>query len=162
MTHTPTVTLYLDVDGVLNFQGFPNSDTMFGGVRQQKVSPCDGMTVSLQWSSELVRKLGDLPVEVVWLSTWCSAVDVLESTLGYQAHRFLTFPYHKGIAGKESALTRDVEQHQRAFVWVDDDMVSSVDSVVRHIPHTTVCPSPLTGITRDDYHHIAQFTRDHS
>lgn len=151
--------LYLDVDGVLLARGSEFADTTewaFG-----------------VYSEEVIRRIGAIGLERVWLTTWQDQIGQLESRCGLVAANYLVRgkdfqfgsdyqQYRNGkIAWKYQALIEDQEAQSSPFVWVDDHMTRAVveDANERFADreHEIIVPNRSVGLRERDLARIEKF-----
>lgn len=141
MTHTPLtrrdarrVTLFLDVDGVLN--SYPVAGPRFYLERRRRTR---AWNFELHYRPKVVRFLDSLPadrqVDIVWLSTWSNRCRTeVEPKLGFR-HSFEiiempddTFNRYANDPAKwwkAQAVRTWLDEHPgRRAIWIDDDLAA--------------------------------------
>lgn len=172
--------LYLDLDGVVNFTGSRTQyakHSGFGHMRRGSVldpskPSYDAFTrrnnlLNLNWSAELLRKLAQLPVELVILSTWRHDFDTFKRVTQWDdltEYRVLDWtdgPRGSEHAGKVPALVADQLADPRPFIWVDDEahaFYSDADrDALSSVPNLLVTTDEKFGITLADYTAMLSF-----
>ncbi len=141
--------LYLDVDGVLNPYLSPMElPAVWPDFREGFL----GRRLAV-WSPSLLTAIGQLEVELVWVTTWGS---VAEEAFGPEIgsrwpRRSLDLASSSlGTAGpKASAIADDLRGDPAPFVWVDDDAITpgAVDQLAAFgQPMLTISPDRRTGL----------------
>lgn len=166
------VTLFLDVDGVLN--SYPVTGARFYRERRRRVH---AWNYELHFRPAVVRRLERLVeqrlVDIVWLSTWSDRCTTeLEPTLGFRG----TYPVipmpddtYNRFAGdpqswwKAHAVEAWLAEHpdERA-VWIDDDLAAPV--TYSYFSETypgrllLIAPEFSRGLTSEHFRRITAFT----
>jgi len=116
------VTLYLDVDGVIN----TNQNKSFTDLKLGFATPLDEPDESykMRWSPTIISFLMSLGIRIVYLSSWkASGPAVLDPLFGLKSDGFLDWdkiPNTYFDFGKLVALKADQEAHPSPFIWIDD------------------------------------------
>ena len=167
--------LFLDFDGVVNFDGsrskYNRNRDALGYVRRNSVySPTSSAFFDLNYSGELVRKLNDLHRENsftwLWLTTWVhEAVSLIDSRLGTESDGFVSWNPHEGVtvdnvvderARRKYAALKETYNNE-PFVWVDDDATREFKASDFTVPTLVITPDPVYGITRPELSLMAEF-----
>lgn len=145
--------ILLDVDGVVNrlptLERIPRHKHEFADLSEAKVAG-----FPIVYSPEMARRLAGLEGNIYWLTTW-EAGDLanrkIAPLLGWEPLPTIARADHDKRAGafgwwKSSAAKALVAQHQRPFVWLDDEL----DAARKHgqiawlrrcgLPHLLVSP----------------------
>lgn len=176
---TNKAVLYFDWDGVVNFFGSRSQYRKHSGLgymRRGSASPLEEprggwaspQTVGpfpLNWSAELLRKLEELPVELVFLSTWRhSFVNLSRATQWNPTVRVLDWtdgPRGAVHAGKVEALVADQLANPRPFIWADDEAIQFYTEDKRELlgatPQLLLEPKEEIGLTIEDYEKMVAF-----
>ena len=136
--------------------------------------------VTVEWSSELVRKLMDLKDETGyvwrWLTTWVDETTKLDSALSIKSDGYVDWdaypsPPVSDISAYRCARKLEVvldfikNNPDTPFVWVDDEATKlwtpELDAKVT-APHLIVTPVAKYGIVRHELNKISDFIRKHS
>ena len=152
--------LYLDVDGVLSPYVAPGEvpaswpDFREGFLGRRLVV----------WSPSMLAAIGQLPVEVVWVTTWGGEAErSFGPVLGSQRPRRVLDLSAAGLgpAGpKPAAIAEDLGSCLAAFVWVDDEAITppAVDQLAAFgRPMLTISPDRRTGLEPYHLEDIAAF-----
>ncbi|MGH9224745.1 MAG: HAD domain-containing protein [Acidimicrobiales bacterium] len=150
-----TATLFLDVDGVLSPIRGPT-----GEWDDWEEAPYQDYFLVL--SRSMARRLAELPVAVVWLTTWRQQANTHSGRwLGWKAHRVIDPGYEGGAdRWKVAAVRAHIEDGGGPFVWIDDDldvMAPQVAPLVANHRHLLVAPNPVIGLTRHDLERVEGF-----
>jgi len=175
--------LFLDFDDVVNLFGSRTAHrknrSALGYLRKVDMY-VGGRFYSVNWSSELVRKLNAAKdkygFEWLWLTTWVdNAPRYVDFHLGTRSDGFVDWDVDGGIAlsastavvenvrsnRKYAALLDNLRANPRPFVWVDDsatakynpdDFVGDLD-----VPHLVVTPDARYGIDANDLSRVLEF-----
>jgi hypothetical protein len=137
MNTTPKTRLYLDFDGVVNVDA-PAHNWEYSAVRQTSVT-VNSQTYILRWAEDLVKALKELPVELVWTTTWTNyAPKFLGPALGYGSDSRFLQPLngrldYPTINWKQEAVIADQMSSPSPFLWVDDEMTGVQTKTVREL-----------------------------
>lgn len=178
----PLPALYLDWDGVINFFGSRSQYRKRSGLsymRRGSASPLQNTRDRLSydtsfyraypqnWSAELLRKIADLRVEVVFLSTWRDSFpELIRATQWNDLKNFRVLDWEDGPknsehAGKVPALVADQLAHPRPFIWADDEAHAFYGAAERELlkdtPQLLLEPNEDVGLTTDDYLAMVKF-----
>ena len=157
--------VFLDVDGVLNVVGaaLPGPDT-FTDFRKTR---CMGFRIV--FSPEMGRRLAALDADIVWLTTWREHANKWIAPLFGWPKRELLDGDEDGAVGwwKSGAVYGYVTEHQRPFVWLDDDLrfaerLGEVEWLAGcAVPHLSISPSTSVGLRPSHLDQIEQFVAEH-
>jgi len=151
------VRIYMEVDGVINALQAPN---LWG---PKTFDSIDFGGYTFVWSTEAVASLEAMcsrdDVEIVWLTTWSSNINVLARLLGF-GHVFAEARVIEEIEmwstpfEKADALLRDLEENPLSggWMWLDsvsDDVMQSTEYVERMVMENGYVPpiSDVVGIS---------------
>lgn len=173
--------LYLDWDGVVNFFGSRNQYRKRSGFHYLRrgsampiaeFSPWGGNgfaprgPFSLNWSAELLRKLAELPVDIVALTTWRHSFTELIKATQWELESFRVLDWVDGPKGKEHAgkipaLIQDQIMNPRPFIWADDEAIAFYNDdhrkMLEGIPQLLLAPDEKVGLTMADYEAMLKF-----
>ena len=166
---TPRPVVFLDVDGVLNAVGaaIPGPD-MFTDFRR---THCMGFRIV--YSPEMGRRLAGLDADIVWLTTWREMANKWIAPLfGWPKRELLDGDedaHDDSAMGwwKSGAVYGFVTEHQRPFVWLDDDLrfaerLGEVEWLAGcAVPHLCISPSTTVGLRPSHLDLIEQFVAEH-
>lgn len=156
--------LFLDVDGVLNAvmdstrrrsptaAGDERLDPSFRDWRRDR-----RRNFRITYSIEMGRRIGALGVDIFWLTTWLDhANSEIAPLFGWDPLPVLGFPEYLADTGpgwwKSAAAAAFVAEHQRPFIWIDDDLAWSLDRGdvewlrTCEVPNLCISPHPGRGI----------------
>lgn len=155
-------TLYLDIDGVVNFFGSRTQHNKFArlGYLRRGSAPAEGNLYRMDWSAELLKRLSEIDgLEIALLSTWNTNSEALFTALQWSADRVLG-----DVAGYDSdqrkfeVLKADQAETQLPFIWADDTATflgaGFTDSMAAH---EIIAPMPNIGITATELAVIEDF-----
>lgn len=150
-----TVTLFLDVDGVLS----PVRGPSHAWSDWEEVPFNDYFLVL---SREMAARLAALPVKIVRVTTWRQlANSQIGSWFGWPPCEVIEpRDCDDPMRWKARAIRAHVQAGGGPFVWVDDDLrelASEVADVVGNHPHLLLCPDPTVGLTAADAEEIERF-----
>jgi hypothetical protein len=151
------VNLYLDVDGAIR----PVEGKMPGDFS-------DWIDESfITWSPSMVARIGALPVDIHWLTTWRDqANDLLCARFGWPAFPVLE-RRREALWWKLEALMA-AQRHDEPFIWIDDELderrggsAGIIDDFLERFsaPYLLVSPNPHTGISLADLDGIDEFIK---
>jgi hypothetical protein len=162
----PRPVVLLGVDGVLNVVGaaVPGPDT-FTDFRRTR---CMGFRI--MYSPEMGRRLGALDADIMWLTTWREDANVWIAPLfGWPEHEVLDGEDGDGAGWwKSDAAHGYVEEHQRPFVGLDDDLgaakrLGEVEWLAGcAVPHLCISPSTEVGLRPSHLDLIERFVAEHA
>lgn len=121
--------LFLDVDGVLNAvvghkDQVNSTENCFDDFRPEHIG---GFVLHL--SNQMAERLQKLDVEIIWSTTWghmanqlISPVMGLPTNLRVTGEPPLDQGFHDESWWKFPLVQKIVEQEQRPFIWIDDDI----------------------------------------
>lgn len=156
-------TWLLDVDGVINAQrpNWPDKDA-------RATVETDGERWPLRWSPGLIDAIRgfteDPRVDVVWCTTWCSDVAVLEEL--WQLPKLLCAWTWRCPAGRMRLMKMGAAANAMKFggrlIWTDDDAIPS-GRERRHLgivgDALVIRPNPQKGLTPKHIQQISDFLR---
>jgi hypothetical protein len=169
MNAHPKPVLYMDFDGVLNFFGSRSAYTKRsnapGYLRRNSVYDIETNSwYGLNWSAELVRKLGELDADWLWLTSWREkAPALLDPALQVASVGSLDWDFSEATGWNHDlkwlALLADQDANPRPFVWVDDEATRAFDetALLVKVPYLLVKPDPNFGMTRADLDNVREF-----
>ena len=154
MTDKHTPRLYLDIDGVL----LADNPRLRSGSKEY-----DGT----RYAPEVLRRLGNTSLELVWLTTW-GADEVSQLTTDLDVlHGGRQLKRGPGSDWKLSAVITDQTESPSPFVWADD-RISPEDVLIleaklgrqnNQANHLLISPDEHCGITKSHLAHIEAFAR---
>lgn len=151
--------LFLDVDGVLNRIATSGGD--WDDFELHKLSPFNYGKFRVFLSKSMCAALAELPVEIIWLTTWCTEADRLIAPLmGLPGYRCAgmgdPFPNSK-ITCLEIFLEKE---GIRPFIWIDDGAIKTyMEEDFRELgwKHLAIRPNERIGITKNHINQIKEF-----
>jgi hypothetical protein len=153
-----TPILFLDVDGVMSPMGGPSA----AWNDWEKVT-LNGYRLVL--SRAMAQRLADLPVEIVWLTSWRQRANThIGSWLGWPTHEVVD----PGDAAdplywKLFAVQAHIDKGGDTFVWIDDDlwyMAPLLVSTAANHPHLLIAPDWCMGLTPEHLDSVERFLRE--
>ncbi len=165
------VTLYCDIDGVLNIAGKEFADTITKRIFRKV--PSVGrflfpVPVKLSFRKGITDAMSLLPVKWVWLTTWNKYAGKLEKHSGVKSHETILYHMHIWETGRQKRKYALLQAHQKAnptpFIWIDDvatkyykekDWVGQPD-------HLIIRPDHKFGITEEHIASMREFVEKHS
>lgn len=169
------VTVYCDVDGVLNVKRKSVGHSAEKAFRKLpllagKILP--KVNLWFRWQEEIIRKFSDEIIGgdtlFVWLTTWnYEAVSTVEPLTGLISHDVLEYRmrFHELKTQRRKYLL--LKEHQKInpspFIWIDDVATRSYresDWEDSH-PHLIIRPSSTFGITEKELMQITEFMKQH-
>lgn len=153
--------MFLDVDGVLSPLA-PGSSAWDDWERVEDIP------FHLVLSRRMARRIRELGVEVVWLTTWeHDANAVVADTLGWEPNDVLVREGSDAGWWKLAAIRERIEAEPRPFVWIDDELERrkrEVESWLRglEVPALAISPRPEVGLTTAELERIEEFVAEHS
>lgn len=122
--------LFLDVDGCLNAFGYKPTNE-WGDNFQVYVETSQGQSFPHTLSKAMGAALMELPVEIVWLTTWMHDAWKVGQHIGLDMDRKWTVLSHDATAPhqlvvgnwKLNCLMNHLHEDARDFVWIDDDAI---------------------------------------
>lgn len=161
-THmSPKATLYLDIDGVVNFFGSRNyyrKHSELGYLRRSSAA-AKGYLYGMNWSNELLHRLDAIEgLEVALLSTWNSRHESLFHALQWSTHRVLgDVEGRYSDSRKFQELMEDQDVNPRPFIWADDTATSLATWLPAETEHLVLTPHEDLGLDHDDIAAIEDF-----
>lgn len=149
----PNPRLYLDVDGVIIADKSPFETTPLNHIES--------------YAPEVVRRLGNTGLELVWLTTWENEALLLAEQMGYLTNgRVLRLGFlgATAIDNKANSLLNDQFHSPAPFVWVDDRLNNDIQTVVSakvRVPHLFIRPNYQTGLEESHLVQIETFASEH-
>lgn len=144
--------IFLDVDGVVNAcpwdRAHPKSFDDWRSVRTGNFP--------ILHSLQMGARLAALDAEIHWLTTWeHDANKYIAPLFGWEPHPVIEWvAYDKAKTwGKSVAAEKFVAEHQRPFIWIDDDLKDALASGEVEwvkdctVSHLLISPNPGMGIT---------------
>lgn len=160
---SPKATLYLDIDGVVNFFASRTKYQKHSelGYLCRSSARAEDTAYSMDWSPELLHRLDALEeLEVVLLSTWNSRAESLFTALQWRADRVLgdvESRYSDSLKFQE--LMADQELNPRPFIWADDTATTLATWLPDEPDHLILMPDGLIGLTHTNLEEIEDFVR---
>lgn len=147
--------LYLDIDGVIISEESPYERVELNAI--EKYAP------------EVVRRLGQTGLELVWLSTWGREASYLSEVIEeMRGNRILEItilkPNTPSMERKAATLTRDQRSAPAPFVWVDDMITARERKLIPvwvDSPHLLIQPDGRLGLAEDEVVLIEEFAKLH-
>jgi hypothetical protein len=176
------VRVYQDIDGCLNAEN--NAVAWGGGYASGSVSVFHdnrGVRSSnrrtqylMQWNSFLVDRMNalfELPVELVWLTTWRSDAPEVGRMMGFapNAERVLhplsgitTFP---SLEWKLQAILAEQRDNPSPFVWIEDEipmLSESEKTAVESLGGFLIAPGSEDGVSPEQMTLIEDYVKTRS
>lgn len=160
---SPKATLYLDIDGVVNFFGSRtrHRKTVELGYLRRGSAYAEGYLYTLNWSSELLLKLSRIEgLEIALLSTWNTQSESLFNALQWETDRVLN-----DVAGFDSdwrkldEILMDQAENPRPFIWADDTATRLNPELDQSFTRLAIKPDPVVGLTETHLSEIEEFVR---
>lgn len=154
--------LYLDVDGVLNPYVAPGEvPATWPDFREDFL----GRRLVV-WSPAMLTAIGQLPVELVWVTTWESAAEQdFGPELGSRRSRRVLSLAATGLGifgPKPAVIAEDLQANPAPFVWVDDEVITpaAIDQLAAFgQPMLTISPNRRIGIEPNHIRQVEAFLR---
>ena len=167
----PVATLYLDIDGVVNFFGSRTQHRKHSGLSYQRRGAAvayhpqlGNHPFEMNWSAELLKTLSELEgLEIALLSTWNDSSPALFRTLGWSTDRVLAPVRRPGTLSEENKfdeLVKDQELNPRPFIWVDDTATVLASRLELEVARLVITPNDDLGLTRFELDSIVKFVED--
>lgn len=173
MSESELPVLFLDVDGVLNSFGaspWEHMETFWVHPDFDPDAELDARTgYAISTSKEIGRALRGLPVEIRWLTTWCSKANSHIAPLvglpddlpvAYEDDP-MNLRHNYNSYWKLDTVADFVEQNPgRKVIWVDDDAITHTALIRLQALDAQILairPHWETGITPDDIRLIEEF-----
>lgn len=143
-------TLYLDIDGV--------------AIANNPPFPTVQLNFLERYSPEVVDRLGNTGLKIVWLSTWGREATYLSDSID-SLREAIVLPAQINdtkITTKRNALLDDQVRLPSPFVWVDDMITQWTRRVVEQrlrVPKLLIQPQTETGLTDAELKRIEGFAR---
>lgn len=171
MTTNSKATLYLDVDGVINFLGSRNQYTKhmdLGYLKKTSVPghhPTYGYGVfTMNWSAELLRKLSEVDgLEIALLSSWNDSAESLFRGLDWKTDRVMPSVFGDNPFTEENKfdlLLKEQSHNPKPFIWADDTATLQAVDYDFGIENLILTPDDKFGLTRDDLNSIIEFVEN--
>lgn len=157
--------LFLDVDGVLNCIGGRGED--WDDFEQYNMMPFGRGPFRLYLSKTMCAELAALPVEIIWLTTWCEEAPVLIApAVGFPEYPVAGFG--NDLSGrkvsKQGCLEIWLEENGlRPFIWVDDDAIphyATADFTELGWQFLFIKPNQYEGLTKAHIEEIQKFLKN--
>lgn len=170
--NNPKITLYCDVDGVLNITSRRAKDLVSRRILRQLPSFGQRFTpvpLRIRWRETIVNQLSTLPVSFVWLTTWnYQAVRILEPLMGIRSEHVLeydmTWKEFRTHPNKYNLLRLHQSLNPTPFIWIDDIATQHYHADHWKDPsqHLVIRPEKKFGITNEHMASISEFTKNYS
>lgn len=161
-------TLYLDIDGVVNFFGSRTQHRKHSGLSYQRRGAAvayhphlGNHPFEMNWSAELLKTLSEAEgLEVALLSTWNDSSENLFRTLDWSADRVLPPVRRPGTLSEENKLwelVKDQEENPRPFIWADDTATILAPKLDLEVESLILKPDDSLGMTKDELNSVIEF-----
>lgn len=154
-------TLYLDIDGVVNYMGSRNQHAKRSGLGylRRSVAIVEGIFFPFNWSGQLLCELDEIDgLEIVLLSTWNSYPITLFETLNWTPDRILSeVECQDTDRAKLEELIEDQKVNPRPFIWADDTATALDVELPDDCDALIIQPDEKIGLTKDDLDAIRSF-----
>lgn len=127
MTDEPLARLYLDIDGVIN------ANMPLGwGKTEEGFAFAQGQKYRIRWAPALIAALSELPVELVWTTTWRDDARLsFAELIGWGEHGRVLHPdlnpkaetTWPTIEWKMASVEMDQFASRSSYVHIDDEFV---------------------------------------
>lgn len=155
------VTIYLDIDGVLNPFDYPPAELPWPDYKEHVVY-AGGTRFHLLLSQMMATALTELDAEIVWTTTWQEDAETVGREIGIEGRDYLEL----GRTWKLGAIMNDLHDNPGPYVWIDDDEVDAYSkddlSRVHDFPQLAIRPYPNVGLTPGDIESIQEFIRSNT
>lgn len=162
--------LFLDVDGCLNVFGFKPQNE-WGDQFQVNISMSEGQTFSHKLSKNLGAALVELPVEIIWLTTWTHDAWKIGKEIGLEDNYKVLDPKEMFEPGKlffgnwkHKCLIKQLKEDPRDFIWIDDDAIyhflgtdAENEADTLDVRSLFITPDNSCGISRAHIEEIKEF-----
>lgn len=164
------INLHLDIDGVINAdmpQGWGKTAEGRAGV----ITGSGGWSQSsggfrIRWAPAMIKALSELPVELVWTTTWRDyAISEIAPLIDWGGHGDVMHPiggelYWPSIDWKFEAMCWEYSDYSNRFIWIDDEIEGVHEEWAKRHAGLAIAPNPTTGITKRNIEAIKAFIEE--